>query len=185
MNSILTAQSIDQLVSATCPPTDALYVVEQKDAFDIPPLPSYPSTKSVFSITVRLASLCPVSAGSGRCVLLRIQSPKYSPSEGVLLEVVVINTTLQIHVIIKGKEDSVDIDHGLKENSWNHFQFVQTRSVKRGIMVVSRNGKEIFSGKMLMPPSDGMMGAHVTLCSEGFHVDFLMNESINVMNRDS
>ena len=149
------------------------------EAFDIPPLPSYPSSKSVFSITIRLASLCPVSAGSGRCVLFRMQSPKYSPSEGVLLEVVAINTTLQIHVVIKGKEDSVDIDHGLKENSWNRFQFVQTRSVKRGMMVVSRNGKEIFSGKLLMPSSDTMMGARVTLCSEGFHVGLLMN--VNMM----
>ena len=104
-----------------------------------------------------------------------MQSPKFSPSEGVLLEVVAINTTLQIRIVIKGKEDSVDIDHGLKENSWNRFQFVQTRSVKRGTMVVSRNGKELFSGKMLMPSSDLMMGARVTLCSEGFHVCFLVN----------
>lgn len=161
------------MVSAVCPPSDALYIVEQREAFDIPPLRSYPSTKAVFSLTVRLAALCPVSAGSGRCVLFRMQSPKYSPSEGVLLEVVAINTTLQIHVVVKGKEDTIDISNGIKENSWNRLQFAQTRSVKRGMMVVSRNGKEIFSGKMLMPSADAMTGAHVTLCSEGFHVGIL------------
>ena len=102
-----------------------------------------------------------------------MQSPKFSPSEGVLLEAVVINTTLQLRVVIKGKEESIDIDNGLKENSWNHFQFVQTRSVKRGTMVFSRNGKELFSGKILMPSPDIMIGARVTLCSEGFHVCFI------------
>ena len=54
-------------------------------------------------------SLCSVSAGSGRCVLLRIESPNYTPTSGCRIELVTIGTTLQLRIVSKGKEDSVDV----------------------------------------------------------------------------
>lgn len=112
-------QNIRKLVSSPLHPTEALFFRHEPEAVSIPPLQSFPSSKLfprvsltssfTLSLSVAIMSLCSVSAGSGRCVLLRVQSSNYTPTSGGLIEMVAIGTTLQLRVVSKGKEDSVDV----------------------------------------------------------------------------
>ena len=102
-------QSIRQLVSNPPHPLDSLFIQQKTDPIVIPPLPSFPSTKYVLSMSYCVVSLCSVSAGSGQAVIFRVQSKNYTPTDGSLLELIAIGTTLRIRVVSKGKEDLVDV----------------------------------------------------------------------------
>ena len=102
-------QSIRQLVSNPPHPLDSLFIQQKTDPIVIPPLPSFPSTKYVLCMSYCVVSLCSVSAGSGQAVIFRVQSKNYTPTDGSLLELIAIGTTLRIRVVSKGKEDFVDV----------------------------------------------------------------------------
>lgn len=60
--------------------------------------------------------------------------------------------------------------NAISESRWQRIFLTQSRSSRRGMTVLTVNGKERLSQKMLMPESDMMVGGHVTVCSEGFVV---------------
>lgn len=174
-------QNIRQLVSNPPHPLDSLYIQQKTDPVVIPPLPFFPSTKYVLSMSYCVVSLCSVSAGSGQAVIFRVQSKNYTPTEGSLLELIAIGTTLRIRVVSKGKEDFADVGamkcdvlqvmNGVQENKWCQLRLTHTRTLKRGQLTLLRNGVEICSSKMVMPSSDVLTHASVSVCSEGFKVE--------------
>lgn len=60
--------------------------------------------------------------------------------------------------------------NGIQENKWSRLQVSQVRSLKRGHLRILRNGVELLSSKMVMPSSDVMSHASISVCSEGFIV---------------
>lgn len=117
-----------------------------------------------------ITSLCNITAGSGRCILFRIESPDFNPSTSSLIEAIAVGSSLHIHIISKGKEQTEVISNAITENKWQMMQFTQTRSVKKGLFSIRSNGVDIFSAKMLMPSKESLIGGKFRVCCEGFIV---------------
>ena len=60
--------------------------------------------------------------------------------------------------------------NGAQEGKWCQLRLIHARTLKRGQLTVLRNGEEIGAAKMVMPSSDVLTHAGVSVCSEGFHV---------------
>lgn len=66
--------------------------------------------------------------------------------------------------------DRMQVMNGVQEGKWCQLRLIHARTLKRGQLTVLRNGEEIGAAKMVMPSSDVLTHAGVSVCSEGFHV---------------